>query len=69
MTSSARLASGCESQSFDPTVEKTGDGEGVYDSYHGDNGFDKNDARGAGPFPVKFILTTMKDQHRTRWTI
>ncbi len=22
-----------------------------------------------GPFPMKFILTTMKDQHRTRWTI
>ena len=55
-------------QSFDPTVEKTGDGEGVYDSYHGDYGFDKNDAQG-GPFAKKFILTTMKDQHRTRWTI
>jgi hypothetical protein len=45
MTSIARLASGCESQSFDPTVEKTVDGEGVYDSYHGDYCFDKNDAQ------------------------
>ena len=62
------VAPGCEIHTFDPTVKESGEGKDAYDSYHGDYGFDKNDAQG-GPFPMKFILTMMKDQHRTRWTI
>ena len=68
MTSSANSHLAVKVNHLIRTFEKTDDGEGVYDSYNGDYGFDKNDAQGR-PFPVKFVVTTMKDQSSTLWAI